>query len=259
MWSQQGTMNVRGDRLNHGDVIPETPSDAERRLTDYLAEVRAEDPGPPQRRLLRSLVPESLRHTSKILLTDAIGYSQRRKAHHLAQDAPLRLHLGSGRSPKPGWVNIDLVGYPADLYWNLLRPLPFASSSVDAVFHEHVLEHFSLQDALEIVRGSFRVLRPEGILRIGVPDLGRYIQAYAGDDSLFEEVRPNRPTRALAMQELFFRHGHRSAWDWDTLALIAQAAGFRTCERRLFGESQLDPVPDSEERRPETLYVECRK
>ena len=48
---------------------------------------------------------------------------------------------------------------------------------------------------------------------------------------------PGRPTRALAMQELFFRHGHRSAFDWDTLALITQAAGFRTCERRLLARA----------------------
>ena len=103
----------------------------------------------------------------------------------------------------------------------------------------------------------FRVLRPQGVLRIGVPDLRRYIEAYMGDGSFLEEMRPGRPTRALAMQELFFRHGHRSAFDWDTLALITQAAGFSSCERRLFGESLLDPVPDSEERRGETLYVEC--
>jgi len=240
-------------------MTPGPSSDADSRLTDYLAQVRAEDPGPPQRRVLRSIVPESLRFAVKIALTDAIAFSQRRKANRLAQSAPLRLHLGSGRSPKPGWVNIDLVGYPGDLYWNLLRPLPFASGSADAIFHEHVLEHFPLQAAVGIVKDSFRVLRPRGILRIGVPDLGRYILAYTGDDSLLEEVRPGRPTRALAMQELFFRHGHRSAYDWDTLALITQAAGFKACERRLFGESHLDPVPDSEERRPETLYVECLK
>jgi predicted SAM-dependent methyltransferase len=252
-------MSSSSDRLNSGEMTPGPSSDAERRLTDYLARVGAEDPGPPQRRVLRSIAPESLRFTTKIILTRAIAFPQRRKANRLAQHAPLRLHLGSGRSPKPGWVNIDLVGYPGDLYWNLLRPLPFACGSVDAIFHEHVLEHFSLRDVLGIVKDSFRVLRPRGILRIGVPDLGRYVQAYTGGDSLFEEVRPGRPTRALAMQELFFRHGHRSAFDWDTLTLITQAAGFRTCERRLFGESDLDPVPDSEERRPETLYVECLK
>ena len=248
------------DRLDHREITPGASSDADRRLSDYFAQVRAEDPGPSRRRVLRSMVPESLRLTTRVILTNGIAFSQRRKANRFAHDnAPLRLHLGSGRSPKPGWVNIDLVGYPGDLYWNLLRPLPFASGSADAIFHEHVLEHFSLQQALGIVKDSLRVLRPRGILRIGVPDLGRYIQAYVGDDSLLEDVRPGRPTPALAMQELFFRHGHRSAYDWDTLALMAQAAGFWSCERRLFGESDLDPAPDSEERRPETLYVECLK
>lgn len=240
-------------------VTPGSFTDAQLRLTDYLAQVHAEDSAPSQRGGFRSRLPESFRLSARIILTDAIAFLQRRKARRLAQSVPLHLHLGSGPSLKPGWVNVDLFGRREDLYWNLLRPLPFAPGSVDAIFHEHVLEHFCLPDALAIVEDCFRVLRPQGVLRIGVPDLRRYIEAYMGDGSFLEEMRPGRPTRALAMQELFFRHGHRSAFDWDTLALITQAAGFSSCERRLFGESLLDPVPDSEERRGETLYVECVK
>jgi predicted SAM-dependent methyltransferase len=228
-------------------------------LADYFAQIRADDSGSSRRAGFRSIAPDPLRLAARIVLTDAIAFWQRRKADRLAHRAPLRLHLGSGPQLRQGWVNVDLFGRREDLYWNLRRPLPFAPGSVDAIFHEHVLEHFSLPEALRIVEDSFRVLRPHGILRIGVPDLGRYIEAYTSDGSFLEEMRPGRPTRALAMQELFFRHGHRSAYDSDTLALITQAAGFQTCERRLFGESLLDPAPDSEDRRVETLYVECVK
>ena len=240
-------------------VTSRPSSDARRQLAQYFAKLQAADYGPRQRRLLRLVAPESLRLATRIVLTDAITLSQRRKANRLAQADSLRLHLGSGRSPKPGWVNIDLLGYSEDLYWNLRRPLPFPSKSVDAIFHEHVLEHFCLPDALRIVEDSFRLLRPRGILRIGVPDLGRYIEAYTGSGSFFEEVRPGRPTRALALQELFLEHGHKSAFDLETLVLITQAAGFQTCERRSFGESLLDSAPDSANRRAETLYVECVK
>ena len=79
------------------------------------------------------------------------------------------LNLGSGRTPKPGWVNIDLVGYPGDLYWNLLRRLPFATSSVDAIFNEHVLEHFGLADALGIVEESFAFCGLEESSGLGYP------------------------------------------------------------------------------------------
>jgi predicted SAM-dependent methyltransferase len=63
----------------------------------------------------------------------------------LASQPGLRRHLGCGGEGKDGWVNIDLLGDPVDVAWNLAHRLPFASNSVDAAFHEHLLEHLPLE------------------------------------------------------------------------------------------------------------------
>jgi transposase InsO family protein len=77
--------------------------------------------------------------------------------------------LGSGGERKAGWVNVDLLGDPVDVAWNLASPLPFAPESVDAVFHEHLLEHLPLQVGAALMQECYRVLKPGGILRVGVP------------------------------------------------------------------------------------------
>jgi hypothetical protein len=42
-------------------------------------------------------------------------------------------------------------------------------------------------------------------------------------------------------------------------SVARRVAGFEVIEQRDFGASRLSPCPDSEHRRPETLYVEAVK
>jgi predicted SAM-dependent methyltransferase len=231
-------------------------------LTTYLERRALLAIGAPDvwRRVVRTVVPAAGRPLLRRLLTRAVAPRARRRAATLAKGIPLRLNLGSAKSHLPGWVNVDLIGDAADLAWDLTKPLPLHEGSVDAIFHEHVLEHFELPAAISLLRESHRLLAPGGILRIGVPDLGAYLRAYQDADSSFlQATRPDRPTKLLAVQEVFFDSGHRSAYDFETLALLLIVSGFHSVERRTFGESALEPCPDSYHRRQETLYVEARR
>jgi predicted SAM-dependent methyltransferase len=231
-------------------------------ITELISYLSASSAGPPAtaglcRNLVQTIVPEASRPLLHRSLTRAIAPQQRRRARLLARSSPLRLNLGSGASPIRGWVNVDLIGHKPDLAWDLTVPLPLADGGVEAVFSEHLLEHLPLTTALDLIRECNRLLAPGGTLRVGVPDAGAYLRAYDGDDQSFiEATRPGRPTRLLAVREVFQEHGHRSAYDFQTLALFFEASGFRGVDRRASGESRLQPCPDSEHRRQETLYVE---
>jgi predicted SAM-dependent methyltransferase len=228
---------------------------------DLLAYLSAPPPLPPvnermSKRLARRVVPEPVRPLLARAATDLMRARERRRAARLSTSA-LRLHLGSAALVKEGWVNIDFVGHRADLAWNLLRPLPFSSASAEAVFHEHVLEHFSARDGLWLLEECFRVLRPGGVMRVGVPDAGAYAKSYIeGGVGIIQTARPGRPTPMIAFAELVYSHGHRWMYDGETLALFMSAAGFKDVEQRSFGESAISPVPDSAYRRAETIYVE---
>jgi predicted SAM-dependent methyltransferase len=232
-----------------------------RAYLDSLASTPAPAPeGSLPHRVARALLTPSRRGAVAVALTEAKRPRERRRAETASREGNLRLHLGSAWQPKDDWFNVDLAGHPVDLAWNLAHGLPFPDVSAEAIFHEHLLEHLPLDAAARLIEESHRVLRPGGVMRIAVPDAGRYLLSYAsGGQGLIADYRPGRPTNLLAAQEVFYLHGHRSAWDLETLGLFVQAAGFEHCERRDFGDSRIEPCPDSPHREQESVYVEAVK
>jgi predicted SAM-dependent methyltransferase len=178
----------------------------------------------------------------------------RRQLAKLRQRPDLRLHLGSGFLPKEGWIDVDLAGAPANLVWNLKHGIPFADGTVDAVFHEHLLEHLDLRAGFDLSRECHRVLKPGGVLRVAVPNAGVCLRSYAGTDD--PDWARSQPTPMLAVQALFYEHGHRAMYDEQLLVEVLVAAGFDDVAPREFGDSRISPCPDTEVRRDGTLYVE---
>jgi predicted SAM-dependent methyltransferase len=210
--------------------------------------------------VLRRVTTWELRQSAKVNGTRLLHPWSRRKAGRLAEaGGPLRLHLGSGGHPLDGWVNVDVLGMEPDLYWDLRLALPFPDGSASAVFLEHVCEHFALADDLQLLAECRRVLAPGGIVRVGVPDFGAYLESYAGDGAFIERLRPGRPTRLLAVAEVALGHGHRSVWDDETLVAVLAESGFAEARCRAYGDSDLDPAPDSPKREAETVYAEARR
>jgi predicted SAM-dependent methyltransferase len=159
----------------------------------------------------------------------------------------IRLHLGCGANPLPGWINIDRVARAPGVTTDIDPTcLPYADGSVDAVLAEHVFEHFSFEEEGKVWPEMARVLRPGGELTIEVPDFewvcATFLQAKDAWRTFYVVGHPDHYAgcgRALdqrwgILQTMFFGNQsgagqfHRSAYTEDKLRAVAAALGFQT-------------------------------
>lgn len=172
----------------------------------------------------------------------------------------LKLHLGCGTVRLDGWVNIDLHTPQADFHWDIRRPLPFADAAARFIYHEHVIEHVSIDEAVACFADWFRVLEPGGVLRVATPDLGYLVQRYASGAGWKDQAWLRLPeyqfikTPAEMLNVVFRWWGHQYLYDADELGRRIRAAGFRDVTRHGFGAS---PNPELErlETRPDSMLI----
>ncbi len=184
------------------------------------------------------------------------------QARHLPLSALDKLHLGCGPNHKSGWLNIDL-SHRADLKLDLREKLPFPDNSFSIIYNEHFFEHVDYPGpAAEFLRDCLRILKPGGVIRIGVPDTEWPLQEYCGisNSGYFELARknwhPDWCTTPMEQINYHFRQDgeHKFAYDFNTLEKVLLDCGFTSIQRVEF-----DPVIDSELRKTGTLYVTASK
>jgi predicted SAM-dependent methyltransferase len=181
----------------------------------------------------------------------------------------VKLHLGCGKRIMPGWTNIDCFAAEGITYeCDFREPLPFSDGAVVMLYSEHVLEHLHESDAYSLLSEMYRILAPGGKIRLGMPDAELFIRAYVENDhSFFEKAQnigsPTRPldTRMKIINQMARMGGHHHyAWDFETLRLAMERAGFCHITQGTSGTSRYDGLClDDPAHAFETLYAEGEK
>lgn len=95
-----------------------------------------------------------------------------------------KLNLGGGYQKIPGYQNLDRK-LGTEVY-----PLSgFADGSVDEIRASHILEHFPHGEVGAVLSDWVRALKPDGWLRIAVPDFDWIVKAYSNglrDDPIIQ-------------------------------------------------------------------------
>lgn len=145
-------------------------------------------------------------------------------------EVPTFLNLGCGSRYHPEWVNVDIVPQgPSVIQHDLSQRLPFSAESFDVVYHAAVLEHIRRVDAPIFMTECYRVLKPGGVIRVGVPDLEQICQLYL--------LKLN----AAATGDEMARHDY----DWILLELLDQAVRERGGGKML-AYLQQNPLPNED-------------
>jgi SAM-dependent methyltransferase len=185
-------------------------------------------------------------------------------------NAGLYVQYGSGFCGPEGWLNFDasptlwlerLPGlgrlikknnqrFPRSVrFGDILRGLPVADGAAAGVYASHILEHLSRRDFDVALQNTFKMLKPEGIFRLIVPDLEIRARNYlkmlqthscAANDwfmtsgSLGLEARPSGLIRRAA--GVFSGSHHLWMWDWLSMRNSLEEAGFIDVRRCEFGD-----------------------
>lgn len=199
--------------------------------------------------------------------TNRLLPSRRRRLARLRRERGLLVNVACGPLALPGFVNLDLYAtHPDVLRWDCRRRLPFADGAVAGLRAEQFFEHLETrQEVPAFLAECRRVLAPGAVLRIIVPDAGRFLAAYClslgGDLSGFRELAvpepfpADLPTRMDVVNHAFHQwHEHRWGYDFETLAHRLHTAGFRYVEQTTYRRS-LDPRLAGDEEHPADAAV----
>ena len=102
----------------------------------------------------------------------------------------LRLNLGCGHIPLPGYLNVDRRELPGVDIVAEIDNLPFEAGSVSEIHSAHLVEHFPLEAFRRRVLPYWHgLLKPGGVLRAVTPDAAAMIFASAQGTYPFDEFR----------------------------------------------------------------------
>ena len=129
---------------------------------------------------------------------------------------PLNVVLGAGCFDFDGWfgTDVDLLDITSPRDWSRL----FDVGTIDRILSEHVLEHLAEAECRTALGECHRHLRPDGLLRVAVPD------GYRRDAAYVAEVAPPKD-------------GHKTLFNVDTLTALLEAVGFEVTPREYFDAS----------------------
>lgn len=175
------------------------------------------------------------------LIRTRLGPLQPAPAKHAPASSGIKIEIGCGESPKPGYLHVDVRKLPGV---DIVAPawdLPLESDSVSSIYSRHVLEHFVRVDGERALREWFRVLEPGGELHLIVPNMDFHLRQW------FEGDREWAMGGFWGWQK--HEHDvHKWGYIWETLSVALREAGFLLIEN-------LTGQPNSQEKDEKHLEI----
>lgn len=138
----------------------------------------------------------------------------------------MKLHIGCGKKYLPGYKHLDVIAFDhVDFVCDARKLAAIADASVSEIYACHVLEHVERGEVVNVLKEWRRVLKPEGQLRLAVPDFEAVVHEYVENKDLmcFQGL--------LYGGQTYDYNFHHVAFDFAVLESLLIEAGFKHVER----------------------------
>ena len=138
----------------------------------------------------------------------------------------MKLHLGCGARVIEGWINVDLSDFPHVHHKKSIENLDmFGNNSVDIIYSSHTIEYFDRVQINNVLTEWRRVLKPNGTLRLAVPNFDALIQVYLNTGDLNTILGPLYGKMSVlgAENETIY---HRTVYNFESLKSTLENNGF---------------------------------
>ena len=178
---------------------------------------------------------------------------------------PRRLNWGCCDTSEPGLINSDLKDGPGiEISADIRDGLPIEDDSLDYIVSIHALPMISYPDLVPVLCELRRMLRPDGVLRLSLPDLDRSIQAYLSRDENYFLV-PESEVRSFGGRAIVHMlwYGYTvTLFTADFIEELLWKAGYRDvlrCSLRQTHSGHAPGILELDSREAESLFVEAVK
>lgn len=205
--------------------------------------------------------------------------SFKRKRTYKVKNQVRGLNIGCGTASPPYWIALDggishllLIVTPKflfkklyknlykqdkvffDAYYakqvplvhhELIKGLPFPNNSIPHVFSSHFFEHVNKKDAQHLLAESFRVMKPQGIIRICVPSLEEEVQAMEEAIADYKKSDINKIQKFVTIADEGYLPAysfHRWMYNFEEMKQALTQAGFVDVQEFSFAKGNIPDV-----------------
>lgn len=169
-----------------------------------------------------------------------------------------KMQIGCGPNLFDGWLNTDIDCNDKIAYLNAGAKFPIESDSFDFVYSEHLFEHLKVEQQINMLSESYRILKKGGILRIATPNIDFLFDIFAKPTSseskhyvdwAVKNIPHLKSVKNLVVNDqehyvyvinnFFKAWGHQVIHNFDSLSKLALQCNFSQVRECAVGESEV--------------------
>lgn len=140
----------------------------------------------------------------------------------------IKINMGCGwRNFGSDWIHIDGGDYEHLNGKSIIDLKQFKDNSVDLIYCSHVISYFDTLEINSILQEWYRILKPNGILRIAVPNFSEIAKLYVQKNiNLNKFLGPLYGKMKMGENFIY----HKTTYDFNSLKLVLESCGFKSCK-----------------------------